>query len=764
MNLLPPSAFESKTRQVDAWSEVAKVREEVAKLKQENIQLREAQRTTPEPAPVLPPKQEAKQRGPAEICKYNSKKEDFKYIDELINKQACEITELKNEIRNLKCQHREEMTEMERQLTLKERENTHQVASLEVELKAAEDRYENQVDRLSREHQRETDMLTATVDKLQDELESTRSRSSARISDLETLYENFKKNSEEQVEKMVQELRSKEVMVENQAKQIAQLKKYIGETENLPKPSDLARKEKESILAKLKTYESERENQTATIQLLNIRLNSLNEILKLQETELSKAPTSGDKNKNESLLLTRWREKVFALMVQQKSADILRKKDDNNWKSKMKDLEQKLSSAHNQIEQLTHALSDREAQLNMESNTCNRLQAELTEAQQLALCLDDRVQENVQSAQCLQEFAASVWSKYQENLDILNTAMSSVKAYSQRISFASGRLEMLQGLFARREAMLKLQIEKGEIPEKDIKQKSVEPETVDSSENAYLRHELERVTRERDNLAAQIKMDSQTWDSKVLAIRGQVEEEMELLRQAKLDLEEIVKEKAQKCDQLSEKLETCENELDYANQNIEELKNTLGKQEMNLEERLEEQRREVENQFSDRLADMDRQLNDAKREQAKAVVSLRQLERQMTREKERFAEQFSTIEEHYKRQVGLIQEQLKSVEKERNLMMATLRQEGLIGKIRSERLEPVTYTSDKEEEPVRCAADVHSEIEHIPSVSSEIVKQHPEVTFEEPQEALTAVLEDLKSLTDAVLKDNDTDSDSDQDL
>ena len=90
--------------------------------------------------------QKSIQRAPSpEICKYSSKKEDFKYIDELINKQACEITDLKNELRSLKCQHREEITEMERQLTLKEREYTHQVTSLEVELKAAEERYESQV-------------------------------------------------------------------------------------------------------------------------------------------------------------------------------------------------------------------------------------------------------------------------------------------------------------------------------------------------------------------------------------------------------------------------------------------------------------------------------------------------------------------------------------------------------------------------------------------------------------------------------------------
>ena len=80
-----------------------------------------------------------------DTCKYSGKKEDFKYIDELISKQACEITDLKNELRALKCQQREELTEMEREMTRKEREYTHQIASLEVELKASEDRYANQV-------------------------------------------------------------------------------------------------------------------------------------------------------------------------------------------------------------------------------------------------------------------------------------------------------------------------------------------------------------------------------------------------------------------------------------------------------------------------------------------------------------------------------------------------------------------------------------------------------------------------------------------
>jgi len=50
-------------------------------------------------------------------------------------------------------------------------------------------------------------------------------------------------------------------------------------------------------------------------------------------------------------------------------------------------------------------------------------------------------------------------------------------------------------------------------------------------------------------------------------------------------------------------------------------------------------------------------------------VSHRQLERQFTREKERAAEQLSVAEEHYKRQIHMLEDRLKSTEKERNLMM-----------------------------------------------------------------------------------------------
>lgn len=56
-----------------------------------------------------------------------------------------------------------------------------------------------------------------------------------------------------------------------------------------------------------------------------------------------------------------------------------------------------------------------------------------------------------------------------------------------------------------------------------------------------------------------------------------------------------------------------------------------------------------------------------------AVVSLRQLERQCNRDKERSAEHLKTVEDHYTKQIELLQQKLLALEKERNLMMVSIR-------------------------------------------------------------------------------------------
>ena len=70
------------------------------------------------------------------------------------------------------------------------------------------------------------------------------------------------------------------------------------------------------------------------------------------------------------------------------------------------------------------------------------------------------------------------------------------------------------------------------------------------------------------------------------------------------------------------------------------------------------------------------------------VVSVRQLERQSARERERSREHLETIEQDHKLRIRQLEQDLHAVESDRNLLMATLRQEGLIGKYKAQRMAP----------------------------------------------------------------------------
>ncbi|KAK3098404.1 hypothetical protein FSP39_019193 [Pinctada imbricata] len=735
IDLLPPSAFESKGAD-GAWKELAKATNEVLELKLENEKLKNMQ--------MQPKRVERDQMHEERFRREETvKHSDKKYIDELITKQAMEISELKDEMRSLKCQQKEELLDLEKQFTYKERQLSQAVSELEAELKAQESSYDSQVNRLSLEHQKETDDLTRTVQSLRDELSLVKSHSEAKVTELVQKLDKSEEQLTTENKQLKEELRHKEAAIQNQVKEITQLKNYIGNCERVPQPAEVWRKEKETLENKLQLSELDRDNLQSNLQLLNVRLSSMNEVLSLQELELSKANQEKyDKTKQESLLLTRWREKVYALIVQQKSSDIVSKKDEQNWKAKVTDLQNDLSSARNQIEMMNHSLLDKKAQLDIEINDKKKLQHELTQAQQIALGLDDQLTQNRESLETLCGFTDSIGENMDGNLNVLHKMLGTLKAYGQRITFASSRVQVLQGLIARKEAMKKLSSE--DVTGKDVKMDQPQDGSPNGTSSTYLTEELDRVTSERDRLATQLKQDSETWNERLQAATISCQEENGRLKHTVEELELELQDRTQKCSEIEEIAESLQTELEEAQEVIEQLRIEITKLETSNSQGLDEQRRQVENEFAERLAESDRQLNDAKREYTKAVVSYRQLERQTGREKERSSEQIATMEEHYTRQIATLQEQLRNLEKERNLMMATLRQEGLLGKVKSARLEPVqleeTTDSPREDIPVR-------------EIPLQLKKSEP--AKEEP---IASVLEDLKSLASAVLKEDDASS------
>lgn len=119
--------------------------------------------------------------------------------------------------------------------------------------------------------------------------------------------------------------------MKSQTSTVDQLRAYIGENlpnvqiENLQKEIEEAREHMANLL-------QENERLRSTVELLNVRLSSMNEILLIQESELLKFQSKfvRDPGDQENSLLTKWREKVFALLVQLKSQQILHEKEERS--------------------------------------------------------------------------------------------------------------------------------------------------------------------------------------------------------------------------------------------------------------------------------------------------------------------------------------------------------------------------------------------------------------------------------------------------
>lgn len=83
-------------------------------------------------------------------------------------------------------------------------------------------------------------------------------------------------------------IRLRDGELEDYKKQVAQLKRYISDTEEGSRSTEAWRREVEGLKTKLRRTEKEREEAKSVSHLLTVRLNSLNKVMALQDQEISK--------------------------------------------------------------------------------------------------------------------------------------------------------------------------------------------------------------------------------------------------------------------------------------------------------------------------------------------------------------------------------------------------------------------------------------------------------------------------------------------
>ncbi|XP_025112648.1 coiled-coil alpha-helical rod protein 1-like [Pomacea canaliculata] len=739
IKLLPPSEFEKPKKKAEndsSWLELKKAADEILALRTENQKLRDQQQVANLQVPTSVVR-------PIPI-------EERHYADELITRQAEEISKLKCAVQMLTIEKQASEESFEKQIATLQQEKEETIKSLREALNRSEDDYRCQVHQLRQNHEGEALDLKSHLEHLSKQLEQAKADmetcSAMLTKELKMEREAARKREDQQNQAILE----KELAITNLTQQLQQLKAYVADTEQLHKPQLLWRQECETLNNQIKIIEAEKATLESSLQLMDVRLSSMKEILTTQEAELCKAKEQiTDKNKMRELLLTRWRQKVYSLLTQQKSAELVAKKDFQKWQQKTSDLQEQLSSTKNTISILQHTVAAREAELKMASNSDKKLKEELQQSQQAALCLDRQMIENRDMVQMLSEFAVSCDSRTTEQARVLQQALAQLRTLGQRVSFASSRMDMIKSQLVRKNALR--QLEEEETSNKtQHHQETVEDWRI---ERDQLTHELQQVIRERDIFALQLKQDSETWAEKLASMRANYEEEVLSLKRSVEDLEIINQNKSQQMEQILEREENSRAELAEFTERIDELRIELARHQNIMEQALEKQKAELESEWAEQLADMERRLNETRREYTKAVVKLRQQERQWVREKERLQEIQAVSEAHLQSQLTQMEEQLHAVEKERNIFMATLRQEGLLGRLRSERGEPVRlqFQDNAADEP-------NSQLTRHARTRDQV---HPQKVME-PPEPVSELLKDLKSLAPAVLDDTEESSEEDQ--
>ncbi|KAM4641766.1 coiled-coil alpha-helical rod protein 1 [Discoglossus pictus] len=389
-------------------------------------------------------------------------------------------------------------------------------------------------------------------------------------------------------------------------------------------------------------------------------------------------------------------------------------------------LENALEESSQQQILLTHSLQDRSAELDIERVRNKTLQDELSSEKSASVRLCSRAEKAEGAAlnvkQQVENFVQAISAQEASQ----RAALSRLVTLGQRVSFATKRVDTIQGMVAQKFALMRLsQEEKPCNPETNVFRPSYE----DLETEVTLLHE------ERDRLSAELKRSALMVEAKVTETRDRLETELAECQNSTSLLRQALHETQEQERALREQLEETEKRLQEAEESVSQLREQLQKQQGDYEKVLQSRVNEVEAQKVEQLAQMEKHLHEARREHTKAVVALRQAERQSQRDKDRSQETLHTVEEAARIREEQLSKQLREAERDKNLMTATLRQEGLLA------------TYQKNRSAVKREVDQGHNL--IGAQASGPIPTHA------VKESISSMLDNLQSLGTNLLKDDD---------
>ncbi|XP_067084977.1 coiled-coil alpha-helical rod protein 1 isoform X2 [Osmerus mordax] len=523
---------------------------------------------------------------------------------------------------------------------------------------------------------------------------------------------------------------------ETQSATLQSLRNYIGELS--PEKG-----EEDKLTETIKRLQREKEALQVTTELLTVRLNSVNDILALQEEEMMEKAGSETLLKGSSKgarVLRCWREKVFTLLVQLRLKDLETRGEKEKLHSAMSSLERQVKEEKRQAGVFQHALQDRAAELHLERVARQVVEQDLastqTENAELKTCRQEAGMGLNTMTEAVQRFSLAFEAKIAE----LESAQSRLNSHSQRLTFAKRKVDTIQGLMMRREALRR------------IHQQPPKPADVvsEGSRLGDLRAELALVCEERDKLAQELRRTPDLVQNALADLHERFGAQVSQLSVAVEQGRTEVQEAAAGRDEAQRRLLEAHKQLEEGSLRLEQISGQLLGQRQESDRALSD----VEERCARQLRDMETQLNAARREHSKAVVALRQVERHAEREREQERGARRLQEEHSDREIRELQKRLREKDKDKNLLLvkrarrgvvsllsATVRERGLLSeykRARSRALQTSTAPGEPESPPGTIA---HSGLGG---------KDEPP-----PKESLLSMLGDLQALSSSLAESSE---------
>ncbi|CAF0853387.1 unnamed protein product [Brachionus calyciflorus] len=588
---------------------------------------------------------------------------DFFSNDSQILQFTTELEKLKNEIRKL---HTENETLRNRNKDFIEQAQLYTEVSehRKISITALEELVHKQ---------------TKEIQNLKTELQNEKEKNSNHVQNLDNNYK-----------QQIQDLTEENRLLSNGKKDLElELKNLLNENSNLKCLNEKITLEKdheienllvknEKITLELNNLKAYVENSMPTIQTankmndeltklkndnlnLNLRLKSLNEILQIQENQMESS-SGGSMEKKKVNLLTKWRQKVYELLIQLKSQELYIKQEKCLCEKKLQSYEQKYLEESAKSKILEHVVEDKKAELTIMASDVSQLKEKNT-------ALEKQRDLDLQSSLELKNFVDEIIKNYQLIEESFKMANKKLDHLDQRVEFAKNRLGVIKALYS--------SSGKKETPkEKNMLEMTSNLSSIHSVDDVLIRNELKKVCDERDLLANRLQNDVGLMNDKISDMKNEYELMITNLNSELKELRLLDMEREAKFSIAEKKLEEKSNLYEELNKRYEELSERFKSLKNELTMDNEKLLREREDEFMNKLSKMNEKLNEARREQAKAVVLMRQMERSTNREKDRMENLLKSCDSYYKEHVKNLQDKLISLEKEKNILMNSLRVQG----------------------------------------------------------------------------------------